>query len=216
MLFKMLSKAEKQHVLDLADLMIMADKPLLWGGKTSDELTSDTNLDELTIEESEQDRELMAELENSAGVEREGGGFFGVSTSVMKFHQQRMARYSGGDTETNKDRLHTHIMDRLTKVLKTFPLIKMEKPETRIQAATTVLAELLEDKNYERLTTPRIILFELLLIALRDGHISNTESALIKEFQRYYQLEDFIYDDLLERAEVLNQELSKTIAIILE
>lgn len=215
MLFKMLSKAEKQHVLDLADLMIMADKPLLWGGKTSDELTSDTNLDEFTIEESEQDRELMAELENSAGVERKGR-LSSVSTSVMKFHQQRKARYSGGDTETNKDRLHTHIMDRLTKVLKTFPLIKMEKPETRIQAATTVLAELLEDKNYERLTTPRIILFELLLIALRDGHISNTESALIKEFQRYYQLEDFIYDDLLERAEVLNQELSKTIAIILE
>ncbi|HCL3953840.1 TPA: hypothetical protein N2C02_004198, partial [Pseudomonas aeruginosa] len=61
-----------------------------------------------------------------------------------------------------------------------------------------------------------VILYELLLVALRDGHISNVEWALLKEYQRHHQLEDFIFDDLLERAETLNQEISKTISIILE
>ena len=213
MLLKMLSEADKRHFLDLADLLIMADKPLLWEGKTSDEVTSDTDLDELTIEESEQDRELMAELENSAGIQRGGGGFRSALTLPEIMKQKRMSQFT---SSTNANRSYTEIMTRVVEVLKTHPLMKMEKPETRLQAATSVLMGLLESKKYELLSTPKIVLFELLLVALRDGHISSTESVLLKQFQQYYQLEDFIYDDLLERAEVLNQEMSKTIAIILE
>jgi len=101
-------------------------------------------------------------------------------------------------------------------VLKTYPIPKVEKPETRVQAATTVLKELLKGKTFELPSAPKVILFELLLVALRDGHISSIEWALLKEYQRHHQLEDFIFDDLLERAETLNQEVSKTISIILE
>lgn len=210
MLLKMLSPVEKLHFLDLADLLIMADRPLLWDGKTSDEVTSDTDLEKLSIEESEQDRELLAELESSAGVERERNGSFGALGGPF------MPKWMADPIETSKGRLHVKIMDRLTSVLKSFPLMKMEKPETRIQAAVSVLVELLEDRSYERITTPKVLLFELLLVASRDGHITTTESALLKEYQRHYQLEDFIYDDLLERAELLNREVNKTISIIME
>jgi len=61
-----------------------------------------------------------------------------------------------------------------------------------------------------------VMLFELLLVALRDGNISSIEWALLKEFQQHHKLEDFIFDDLLERAEVLNKEVNKTISIVLE
>ncbi|WP_322843680.1 hypothetical protein [Pseudomonas sp. B33.4] len=194
MLIKLLSDVDKKHLLELSRLLAMADKPLLWDGKTSDEFSSSTDLNALSIREDDQERELIAELESSAGVARTNT--FGLNFAPFT--------------------LTSDVRERLIEVLKTYPIPKMEKPETRVQAATTVLKELLKGKTFELLSAPKVILFELLLVALRDGHISSIEWALLKEYQRHHQLEDFIFDDLLERAETLNQEVSKTIAIILE
>ena len=102
------------------------------------------------------------------------------------------------------------------EVLKTYPFIKLKTEKCRIQAAVTVLAELLEATRYTTLSTSKIILFELLLVALRDGRITDAETAILKEFQTRCGLEDFLYEDLLERAEALNSEMSKTLSIVLE
>jgi len=196
MLTKLLSDSDKKHLLELSKLLALADKPLLWDGKTSDEFTSSTDLSALSIQEGEKERELIAELEQSINPPTLSSSFpigfgFGFVSS-------------------------TDVGSRLIEVLKTFPIPKAEKPETRVQAATTVLKELLKGKKFELPTAPKVILFELLLVALRDGTITSVEWALLKEFQLHHQLEDFIFDDLLERAETLNQEVSKTISIILE
>ncbi|WP_433767696.1 hypothetical protein [Pseudomonas putida] len=190
MLIKLLSESDQKHLLNLAKLLALSDKPLLWDGKTSDELTSSTDLNALTIQEGEKERELIAELEKSIG-------------APVPFPTFRML--GSADVGT-----------RLVEALKKFPIPKAEKPETRVQAATKILKELIKDKKFELPTAPKVILFELLLVALRDGHISSIEWALLKEFQAHHQLEDFIFDDLLERAETLNLEVSKTISIILE
>lgn len=195
MLIKLLSDEDKKHLLELAKLLAVSDKPLLWDGKPSDELTSSTNLDALSIQEGEQERELIADLEASAGVNQSGLYAFAFASAFSS---------SSG------------VQERLIEVLKTYPITKVEKPELRVEAATTVLRELLKENTFELPTAPKVILFELLLVALRDGHISGVEWALLKEYQLHHQLDDFIFDDLLERAEALNQEVSKTIAIILE
>lgn len=188
MLIKLLSNPDKLHLLELAKLLALSDKPLRWEGKSSDELTSATDLTELSIQEGKQERELIAELEQSI---------------------DSRATYSPFSSSDG-------VGSQLIEVLKTFPVSKAEKPENRVQAATTVLKTLLKGKKFELLSAPKVILFELMLVALRDGNISNIEWALLKEFQRHHQMEDFIFDDLLERAETLNQEVSKTISIILE
>lgn len=194
MLIKLLSDSDKKHLVELAKLLALADKPLLWDGKTTDEFTSDTDLSALSIQEGEQERELIADLEQSIG----------SRSSISSFSFPRSFSSSAD------------VGSRLIVVLKTFPIPKAEKTETRVLAATTILKELLEGKKFELPSTPKVILFELILVALRDGNISSIELALLKEFQLHHHLEDFIFDDLLERAEALNQEVSKTISIILE
>ena len=190
MLIKLLSHSDKLHLVELAKLLALADKPLLWDGKRADEFTSNTDLSALSIQEGEQERELIAELEQSTSPGSALSGFLFSSSP--------------------------DVGSRLIEILKTFPIPKAEKPEVRVQAATTVLKTLLKGKKFEVPSAPKVILFELLLVALRDGNISSIEWALLKEFQLHHQLEDFIFDDLLERAETLNQEVSKTISIILE
>ncbi|SBW83213.1 hypothetical protein PVE_R1G5332 [Pseudomonas veronii 1YdBTEX2] len=191
MLTKLLSDSDKKHLLELSKLLALADKPLLWDGKTSDEFTSSTDLSALSIQEGAQERELIAELEKS------------ISPPSSTVSLPRMMR-------------PVDVGTRLIEALKKYPIPKAEKPETRVQAATTVLKEILKGKKFELPTAPKVILFQLLLVALRDGTITSVEWALLKEFQLHHQLEDFIFDDLLERAETLNQEVSKTISIILE
>lgn len=191
MLLKLLSNSDQKHLLELAKLLALADKPLLWDGKRSDEFTSNTDLNALSIQEGEKERELIAELEQSIK---------SPTSSIV------MPGFWGS----------ADVGARLVEALKKFPIPKAEKPETRVQAATAILKELLKGKKFELPSAPKVILFELLLVALRDGHISSIEWALLKEFQLHHQLEDFIFDDLLERAETLNQEVSKTISIILE
>ena len=184
MLIKLLSDSDKNHLIELAELLALADKPLLWNGKRREEIAADEiDFNTLSIQEGEPERELIAELKQSVD-----------SHSFCYFSED----------------------SRLIKELKTFHRLKVESPETRVQAATTVLKEMLKGKKFELPSPPKVILFELLLVALRDGHISSIEWALLKEFQWHHQLEDFIFDELLERAETLNQEVSKTISIILE
>lgn len=193
MLVKMLPKNQRDHMLDLASLMAISDKPILWDDKTYNEITADTSLELISLKVGDEQRELISDLEGSS-----------ETNSLI------ISGMFGGS-----DRI-TRISNQLTEVLKKYSFAKMENPGTRVGAATTVLQALLEQKKYDSPSTPKIILYELFLVALHNGHISGVEWALLKEFQRYHKLEDFIFDDLLERAETLSQEISKTISIILE
>ncbi|MBY6031114.1 hypothetical protein KUV41_17280 [Halomonas sp. DP8Y7-1] len=193
MLIKMLPKDDRVHLLELASLLSISDKPLLWDGKPYEEITAENSLDQISIRVGEEENELIDELRRSADLS---------CADELRFF-------------TNDDML-SRISERLVKLLKNSPLVKMADPGTRVWAGTTVLLEMLAGKKYDLPSTPKIILYELFLVSLRDGHISGIEWALLKEFQRFYNLEDFIFDDLLGRAETLNKEITKTIAIILE
>jgi uncharacterized tellurite resistance protein B-like protein len=113
---------------------------------------------------------------------------------------------------TGTSRVETYLIEELKK----FPIHKIELPETRIAAAQTVLAQLLEGQSATRPEPPKIMLFEMFLVALRDGSISSIERELLKAFQHHYEIADFIFEDLLDRAKALNSEVSKTIALVLE
>ncbi len=114
------------------------------------------------------------------------------------------------------DKSDNQVYNRLIEVLKFYPITKLSSDETRAEAAMTVLRELLKDERFELPSSSKIILYELLLIALRDGHISSIEWALLKEYQAWGKIEDFIFQDILKRVESINQEISQTIAIVLE
>ncbi|ATA18936.1 hypothetical protein EDC48_10233 [Gibbsiella quercinecans] len=190
MLIKMLPYEKKALLVELDRLLALSDNPLLWDGKTKDELTSDSDLNNLTIQKDSLETELLEEMEQySPGLSDKGvfGGVFSRSAE-----------------------------DNLIEKLKVYPLSRIDAPGSRIQAATAVLKILLEDKKTENLATPKIIIFQLFLVALRDGQISSIEWMLLKDIQLYFKVPDFIFKDLLDRAEELNSEVSKTLSLIIE
>ncbi|MBS4098299.1 MAG: hypothetical protein KGZ83_15865 [Sulfuricella sp.] len=203
MLIKLLSAADKEHLLELLELLALADKHLLWDGKRKEEITSETDLNKLSIQNGEQESALLADMKSegaqSSSVRPQ---IAGVAVPIIA---AALFSFTSGSVETS-----------LIEKLKAFPLQEVEEPATRAQAAMTILKKLLEGKESEIPSVPKLMLFELMLMALCGGSIFSIEWALLKEFQHHHRLEDFIFDDLLECAETMNREVSKTIAIILE
>lgn len=204
MLVKFLSQADKEHLLDLAELLSLADNPLLWDGKRKEEITSETNLNNISIQVVERESALIAELRS------EGEKITSSRSSVGSFPNFAVIG-SGSFFST-----HSAVEERLIKKLKTLPLHAAEEPTNRAEAAKAVMKGLLEGKKFELPSVPKLMMFELMSMALCDGSISSIEWALLKELQHHHQLEDFVFDEILERAEIMNKEVSKTIAIILE
>lgn len=189
MFIKMLPEEERVLLIELAKLLALSDNPLQWDGKMKDELTSDSDLNKLSIQKDDLETELLEDMEQY------------ISPHTSSFY------YGWSEKETE---------NQLINRLKSFPLAKINDPENRLLAASSVLRTLLDGKKTDELITPKVILFQLFLVALRDGKISNIEWMLLKEIQLYYNLPDFIFKDLLERAEALNSEMSKTLALIFE
>lgn len=190
MLIRLLPEQEKNLLINIAELLAFSDNPVLWDGKTYEELTADSDLSNLSIQVNEKENELIEELKHSAGATERWA---------------RSAFYRDASIES-----------RLVKNLKTLSIHKLQDDMARAGAAKMVLAELLENQEDFRPETPKIMLFEMFLVALRDGSISAIEQQLLLEFKELCKLPDFIYDDIKERAEVLNNEVSKTISLVLE
>ncbi|BEO27690.1 MAG: hypothetical protein E7J62_09775 [Serratia marcescens] len=187
MLIRMLPDEKKVLLVELAKLITLSDNQLTWNTKPKDELTFDSDLNNLTIQKNSLETEFLEQMKQSFS-----GGFFG---DVLDGHS----------TE-----------HQLTEKLKTYPLSRIDAPEARIQAATSILKPLLNDQKVDNPATAKIIIFQLLLVALRNGHISSIEWSLLKEIQLHFKIPDFIFKDLLDRAESLSIEMSKTLALVLE
>jgi len=192
MLMKLLSSSHQSLLIDLSELLALSDNQLLWDGKSADEITSDTDLDELSIQQNDLERELIDEMKRSSDND------YHLSARIGYFSDRSIAK------------------SKLIKTLKTYPITKSELPDTRIESAITVFKELIEGESFEEISVPKIMLYELFLVALQDGHISEVEMAFLKAFQDHFEIEDFMFDDILERAEALTQEMSTTISLVLE
>lgn len=192
MFINMLSEEKKVLLVELARLLALSNNPLLWDGKSKDELTSDSDLSKLSIQKTELETKLLEEL--------------GHYTSPRYYPLIGIYEHVW----------NTATEEKLIEKLKAFPLAKIDAPESRVQAATAVLRSLLEGRKTDSLAEPKIVIFQLFLFSLRGGQISSIEWMLLKEIQLHYQLPDFIFKDLLNSAEAMHSEMNKTLALILE
>lgn len=191
MLIKLLPESEQMILLDLCKLLTLSDNPLMWGNKSYEQITSDTDLSSLIITIDEQENSMLEELEQS--ITRGAVFNFGISKHLSQ------------DVES-----------MLIEKLKSYPITQVNQSTSRANAALAVQRKLLADVSTKNPEVPKIMIYELQLVALKDGTISNIEMALLQDIKQHFKVPDYVFDDLLVRAQALNTELSKTLAIILE
>lgn len=195
MFLNLLSAKDRENFLKIAELISLSDKPLLWDGKRKDEPNSETGLGEISIHRSKAELSIIAELHREADVSQSTSPFtilLWPSSPIASVEQKLLAR------------------------LKSLPLRMHDDPASRAEVTSALLQELLGEKKSELPSVPKLMLFELMLLALADSNISSIEWKLLKDFGHHFQLEDYIFDDLLDRAEGTVREIKKTLSVILE
>lgn len=196
MLVKLLSDDHKAHLLELAELLSIADKPLLWDGKTKDEVTARTDMKKVSFAKGEAESKLLSDWSQEVS-----------GSMTIPFSWGNIASGKAPATEVEK-----LLLDQLDDV----PLHKnTEDSVARLNAVSAALHRLLEGVS----GTPhavRIMLYELMLMALASGGISSIEYRFLEIVKQHHQVDDCDFGEILERAETMYREVQKTIALVLE
>lgn len=195
MLLKQLSDDDKRSFLCLAELLSLADQPMLWDGEARSPMSRNTKFTRVAIQRRGARTAIVKELA-SALEDRDGLSIF------EKFRTSELAP--------------TDIEAALVKPVAALPLKSESDPSVRLKVAVEVLREILKNKKAKTPSVPKLMLFELMLLALADGSISAIQWQLLTEFRHHYGIEEFLFRDLLTRAEATHVETQKTLAIILE
>jgi len=110
------------------------------------------------------------------------------------------------------------VTKELLSRLKLLPLVRQAEPAERARVACEVLGTLVDQALAESVqpSVPKVMLYELMLLALADGEVSLVEEAQLRWLADKFGIDEYTYSDLLERAKSISAEASRTIAIILE
>lgn len=191
MLVKLLSEDDKAHFIKLAELLSIADKPLLWDGKTKDEVTPRTDMKKVSFAKGEAESKLLSDWHQ----EVRGG-------AKAAFHFPRSTTEIEG-----------LLLDRLANT----PLHKNTGDSIeRMNAVLAVLHRLLEGFPKTTRHAVRIMLYELMLMALAAGGISSIEYRFLEIFKQHHRVDDCDFSEIMERAETTYREVQKTVALVLE
>lgn len=202
MLVKLLSEKDKTHFLKLAELLSIADKPLRWDGKTKDEVTPKTDMKKVSFAKGEAESNLLSDWSQDVRMGPMTSFFGNDSTSEIKLTRKPSA------TEVEK-----LLLDQLEDI----PLHKnTEDSIERLNAVSATLHRLLERGSETTPHAVRVMLYELMLMALASGGISSVEYRCLEILKQHYKVDDCDFDEILERAETMYREVQKTIALVLE
>jgi hypothetical protein len=202
MLIKLLGLPEQRLLLNLVNLLSLSDNPLHWTGKDSDSGASEPDLYSLTISIDDQEKALIKTIEYEIlSSFDDDDSYFGSNDSHYAVDVKGRLNYA---------------MSMLISEIKKHPESELESEGTRLTSVLNVLEIFLRGESFDDVSVPKIILYEMFLVALSDGHISDIEMAVLKSFQAHFEIEDFMFDEILERAEALTQEISTTISLVLE
>lgn len=209
MFLSMIKDDQKGLFLDLAVLVSISDDPIFWDGKSEEEVTGETDLTKVSLRTSATEVAILEDFAKECG---EAPGYISTATDpadvflaiALPFQSQREPRRAG-----------VRMWNALYSKLKELPLHKQNNADERIKAVSAIMEDLISDVGLLPAAS-KVMLYELMLLALADGKVSDVEESILLKLSNILGVDDFVYDDLMERARSMNHEVSKSLSLILE
>lgn len=200
MFLQMLSDKDQECFLEVATLICLSDNPLHWDGKSLEELTGNVDPDSAGFTECDFEEAVLNGFRRECGKETIDRLPLPMQKHIKK-HQ-------------DKSQVEVDLLNKIREI----PLFRINSEEERIKAAAEALSDIL-DRNEFKKSAPsasKVMLYELMLLALADGGMSTIEEALLKNLSAHCAIDDCTFEDLQERASSMNHEAAKTLSLILE
>lgn len=228
MFIHMLSSDVQVAFFEIAWLLSLSDNQLLWDGLTADEVTGEADLEKVEFQIDPTEKEILGGFAREAGLLADES-LLGELKELPNHYLQKTSygsgifrSFSGVSEETaiagyiERGKLQFTVPEqigkRLTEKLRTLPLMKQNQPEQRLNVAKEVLAELLI-KNFGTGNgadaTAKIMLYELFLLCLADGKLTDTENALLNQVAHFLHIDDSVFAVLNDEASAMSQKLEE-------
>ena len=206
MFIRLLNETDKELFAKVAYLLSLADNPLLWNGKTKEEVSANADFSKLEVQKDEAEMALLKEW----GVDV--GRYQQEQVYDALLEKLKDVPLSSADNEAVRI---THACFLLEELLSERQEVYGHSLTSMMRGAARQIIKN-ESGTVSSPAIPKIMLYHLMLMALSDGHITGVEEALLMLFSEHYKIPDFIYEEIQERAEAAHGEVQKTLAIILE
>ena len=211
MLYKYLSHQDKAYFLHIAHLLSLIDKPVLRDGSKPERSATPLNSSPSSAPGHTKGGNKDADKARPSGT----GAIIGIQRGEPEAALLQEWSCDGDLSDWSVNRIEEHWLEKLRAA----PPELVDDAVTRATLAHETLHVLLNERKYKPSSAPsvsKLMMFELMRLALADGNISNVEYHFLSKFKHLCQLDDYIFRDLLERAESTHREAQKTLALILE
>ena len=229
MFIRLLNDADKELFAKVAYLLSLADNPLLWNGKTREEVSANDDFSRLGIQKDEAEMALLKEW----GIDVEEYQQRQVYNALLE--KLKDAPLSRVEDEATRITHACFVLEELlgegskkggvipeivVTALRTWPAPPARTaaawPAPSVRTTHTTHQTDSQKRGFASPAIPKVMLYHLMLMALSDGYMTPVEEALLQLFSAHAQIPDFIYEEIQERAEAAHTEIQKTLAIILE
>lgn len=204
-----LPNTKKRELLKIVRLLQTFDAPLLWGGKTEEEITGNTDLSDISFKMSDSIKELWVNA----------------------------ARIYGDDKDlSEKD--STGIIEKLLNEVCGLRITRQNEKDERIKIATAILLELINNAPesdaqnawpFPAIKSPaseksetslvfssrhsRIVLFEAMRLS---GVLTDAKRNLLQVASVAYGVDGESFNELLAQALALHKEMKRSVNLVLE
>ena len=200
----------KRELLKIVRLLQVFEAPLLWGGKTENELTGTTDLADIK---------------------------FNISEALAQTWENAARIY--GDEKDLKDADTTGIVKGLLDRIRDLRITLQNDIAERQTVATAILKEQILEKSKNPLHSvlanhllgrsssaaieenilpkdSRIVLFEAMRLSLHGSGPTDHKRALLQIVSMAYDIDGESFNELLSQAIALNKEIKRSINLVLE
>ena len=204
MFLHLINLTDRYKFFGVARLVCLVDGTLLWDGKRESELTGNDDLSKVSFKKSEALEVLMKDYAR----EIEGNeGSVKATIRILKDGQS-----VAGLLADVPAALENAVLEQIKKL----PIFKQNILEERVSIVHKLLRTFIEKDNAALPSVPKIMLFELILLALADGTISNEKLQLLREFGKIHGFDDLDFHDLFVCASNMSLVAQKAVSVIFE
>lgn len=177
------------ELMEIARLLHVLEVPLLWDGKTSEEVTASTNLQKISFKFSEVQKNSWESFGNDYGYQL---------SHDWDFYEEKFL----GEIK-KMPIINQNDIERRLKIASSILEEDLLNRRERLKFTPSR-------------TQSRIVMFELIRSCFACGGVTDFKKNFLQSISVYYDIEDESFNELLSQAAKLDKELKRSINLVLE
>lgn len=215
-----LPNTKKRELLKIVRLLQTFDAPLLWGGKTEEEITGNTDLSDISFKISDSIKELWVNAVRIYGDDKDLNekDSTGVIDKLLgEICGLRITRQNDNDERLKVatailQKIISHEIDKIAPTSRLSPQGAWPFPTSNGGITEEISSEPINSSRAEEKKS-RIVLFEAMRLS---GVLTDSKRNLLQVASVAYGIDGESFNELLAQALALHKEMKRSVNLVLE